>query len=83
MKDVVTPAPPEEVCKVVKKCLEGAALVNYTKISDYAEVEGTYLAILIGYRFICLIACNSNTEHTLTYCFYILNLLCFGHECRF
>ncbi|XP_075258532.1 calcium-dependent secretion activator 2-like isoform X2 [Convolutriloba macropyga] len=39
MKDVVTPAPPEEVCKVVKKCLEGAALVNYTKISDYAEVE--------------------------------------------
>ena len=40
MKDVVTPAPPEEVCKVVKKCLEGSALVNYTKISDYAEVEG-------------------------------------------
>ena len=40
MKDVVTPAPPEEVCKVVKKCLEGAALVNYTKLSDYAEVEG-------------------------------------------
>ncbi|XP_063713044.1 calcium-dependent secretion activator 1-like isoform X2 [Symsagittifera roscoffensis] len=39
MKDVVTPAPPEEVCKVVKKCLEGSALVNYTKISDYAEVE--------------------------------------------
>ena len=42
MKDVVTPAPPEEVCKVVKKCLEGAALVNYTKLSDFAEVEGNY-----------------------------------------
>ena len=49
MKDVVTPAPPEEVCKVVKKCLEGAALVNYTKISDYAQVEGEQGCSFISY----------------------------------
>ncbi|XP_036356657.1 calcium-dependent secretion activator 1 isoform X5 [Octopus sinensis] len=39
MKDIVTPVTPEEVRKVIKKCLENAALVNYTKISEYAKIE--------------------------------------------
>lgn len=40
MKDIVTPVPPEEVRYVIKKCLETAALVNYTRISEYARIEG-------------------------------------------
>ncbi|XP_053377981.1 calcium-dependent secretion activator 1-like isoform X2 [Mercenaria mercenaria] len=39
MKDIVTPVPPEEVRTVIKKCLENAALVNYTRISEYAKIE--------------------------------------------
>lgn len=42
MKDIVTPVPPEEVRQVIKKCLENAALVNYTRISEYAKIEGQY-----------------------------------------
>lgn len=42
MKDIVTPVPPEEVRQVIKKCLENAALVNYTRISEYAKIEGLY-----------------------------------------
>lgn len=40
MKDIVTPVPPEEVRAVIKKCLENAALVNYTRVSEYAKIEG-------------------------------------------
>lgn len=40
MKDVVTPVPPEEVRGMIKKCLESAALLNYTRLSAEAKVEG-------------------------------------------
>lgn len=40
MKDIVTPVPAEDVRVVIKKCLEEAALVNYTRVSEYAKVEG-------------------------------------------
>ncbi|XP_029833225.1 calcium-dependent secretion activator isoform X5 [Ixodes scapularis] len=40
MKDVMTPAPPEEVRAIIKKCLENAALVNYTRISEQARLQG-------------------------------------------
>ena len=43
MKDIVTPVPPEEVRHVIKKCLENAALVNYTRISEYAKIEGKFM----------------------------------------
>ena len=46
MKDIVTPVPPEEVRYVIKKCLENAALVNYTRISEFAKIEGKVLAFL-------------------------------------
>lgn len=41
MKDIVTPVPPEEVRGMIKKCLETAALVNYTRLSSEANIEGT------------------------------------------
>lgn len=40
MKDNMTPAPQEEVRSVIKKCLESAAYVNYSKISKSARIEG-------------------------------------------
>ncbi|XP_048344283.1 calcium-dependent secretion activator 1 isoform X18 [Sphaerodactylus townsendi] len=40
MKDIVTPVPQEEVKAVIRKCLEQAALINYTRLSEYAKIEG-------------------------------------------
>ncbi|CAD7094035.1 unnamed protein product [Hermetia illucens] len=39
MKDIVTPVPPEEVRAMIKKSLETAALVNYTRLSSEAKIE--------------------------------------------
>ncbi|XP_030568216.1 calcium-dependent secretion activator isoform X4 [Drosophila novamexicana] len=39
MKDIVTPVPPEEVRQMIKKSLETAALVNYTRLSAEARIE--------------------------------------------
>lgn len=47
MKDVVTPVAPEEVRVVIRKCLERAALVNYTQISAQTKIEGEFLLLNI------------------------------------
>ncbi|KAK8722384.1 hypothetical protein OTU49_012439 [Cherax quadricarinatus] len=39
MKDIVTPVPPEEVRGMIKKCLENAALLNYTRLSSETKIE--------------------------------------------
>ncbi|XP_072340587.1 calcium-dependent secretion activator 2 isoform X12 [Scyliorhinus torazame] len=39
MKDIATPVPSEDVKKVVRKCLEKAALINYSHLSEYAKIE--------------------------------------------
>ncbi|KAK6631099.1 hypothetical protein RUM43_014195 [Polyplax serrata] len=39
MKDIVTPILPEEVRGMIKKSLETAALVNYTRLSGEAKIE--------------------------------------------
>ncbi|XP_078678221.1 calcium-dependent secretion activator 1-like isoform X3 [Branchiostoma floridae x Branchiostoma belcheri] len=39
MKDIATPVPPDEVRAVIKSCMEKAALINYTRISEYARIE--------------------------------------------
>ncbi|XP_075456024.1 calcium-dependent secretion activator 2 isoform X5 [Ascaphus truei] len=39
MKDIATPIPAEEVKKVVRKCLEKSALINYTRLTEYASIE--------------------------------------------
>jgi hypothetical protein len=48
MKDIVTPVSPEEVKAVIRKCLEQAALVNYTRISQVAKVEGKFMFFYIS-----------------------------------
>lgn len=54
MKDVVSPVPPEEVRAVIRKCLEDAALVNYTRICNDAKIERRFLVLkfinLFGFR---------------------------------
>ena len=45
MKDNLTPAPQEEVHGLIKKCLENAAYVNYSKISDSAQIGGKYFLV--------------------------------------
>lgn len=51
MKDIVTPVPPEEVRGMIKKCLETAALVNYTKLSSEAKIEGKLITSMLLYKF--------------------------------
>jgi hypothetical protein len=46
MKDIVTPVPPEEVRGMIKKSLETAALVNYTRLSAEAKIEGNLLSFV-------------------------------------
>ncbi|MPC46863.1 Calcium-dependent secretion activator [Portunus trituberculatus] len=48
MKDIVTPVPPEEVRGMIKKCLENAALLNYTRLSAETRIEGLLLIITIA-----------------------------------
>ena len=48
MKDISTPVPPEEFRKEIRNCLHQAALVNYTRVSAYARIEGTHSSIRCG-----------------------------------
>ncbi|KAK3102520.1 hypothetical protein FSP39_011931 [Pinctada imbricata] len=72
MKDIVTPVPPEEVRNVIKKCLENAALVNYTRISEYAKIEESYedsvtpkkrLDDVLHLAELCIEVLQQNEEH--------------------
>ncbi|XP_056271706.1 calcium-dependent secretion activator 2 isoform X2 [Pseudoliparis swirei] len=38
MKDITTPAPPEEMRRLVQRCLENAAHVNYRQLTEYAHL---------------------------------------------
>ncbi|XP_063053069.1 calcium-dependent secretion activator 2 isoform X2 [Engraulis encrasicolus] len=41
MKDINTPFPPDDMRKLVQKCLEKAALINYSQLTDYAQIEAS------------------------------------------
>lgn len=43
MKDVVTPVAPEEVRAMIQTSLENAALLNYTQLSQKANIEGKHI----------------------------------------
>lgn len=47
MKDVATPVVPEDVRSMIQTSLENAALVNYTQLSQKANIEGKYLKSMI------------------------------------
>ena len=60
MKDLSTPAPPEEFRKEVRACLHQAALVNYTRVSAYAGIEGA--AAFIKALFVCVYLKNTHFQ---------------------
>ncbi|KAF7647336.1 hypothetical protein LDENG_00174130 [Lucifuga dentata] len=39
MKDITTPVPPDDMQKVVQKCLEKAAQINYSQLIQYAQIK--------------------------------------------
>uniref|UniRef100_A0A8C4EZR8 Calcium dependent secretion activator 2 n=1 Tax=Dicentrarchus labrax TaxID=13489 RepID=A0A8C4EZR8_DICLA len=43
MKDITTPVPPEDMKKLVQKCLEKAAQINYSQLIEYAQIKGEIL----------------------------------------
>lgn len=55
MKDVVSPVPPEEVRNVIRKCLQDAALVNYTRICNEAKLEREVLHQGYSNRQLCVL----------------------------
>ncbi|KAJ7426191.1 hypothetical protein WISP_18269 [Willisornis vidua] len=71
MKDIATPIPPEEVKKVVRKCLEKAALINYTRLTEYAKIEETMsqatparkLEEVLHLAELCIEVLQQNEEH--------------------
>ncbi|KAM6137518.1 calcium-dependent secretion activator 2 isoform 4-T4 [Pterocles gutturalis] len=71
MKDIATPIPAEEVKKVVRKCLENAALINYTRLTEYAKIEETMnqatparkLEEVLHLAELCIEVLQQNEEH--------------------
>ncbi|XP_074533223.1 calcium-dependent secretion activator 2 isoform X2 [Halichoeres trimaculatus] len=39
MKDITTPVPPDEMKKLVQKCLEKAAKINYSQLMEFAQIK--------------------------------------------
>ncbi|XP_069832710.1 calcium-dependent secretion activator 2 isoform X2 [Dendropsophus ebraccatus] len=71
MKDIATPIPAEEVKKVVRRCLEKAALINYTRLTEYAKIEETMnqddpskkLCDVLHLAELCIEVLQQNEEH--------------------
>lgn len=55
MKDITTPVPTEEMHKIVQKCLEKAALINYSQLTDYAQIEGSHRIPFRAQQFVCFL----------------------------
>nr|XP_033814082.1 calcium-dependent secretion activator 2 isoform X3 [Geotrypetes seraphini] len=71
MKDIATPIAAEEVKKVVRKCLEKAALINYTRLTEYAKIEeilsqatpAKKLEDILHLAELCMEVLQQNEEH--------------------
>ncbi|XP_059402768.1 calcium-dependent secretion activator 2-like isoform X2 [Carassius carassius] len=70
MKDITTPVPPEEMRKIVQKCLEKAALINYSQLTEYAQIEDSSQASpekrledMIRLGELCMEVLQLNDEH--------------------
>nr|DBA31246.1 TPA: hypothetical protein GDO54_007123 [Pyxicephalus adspersus] len=71
MKDIATPIPAEEVKKFIRRCLEKAALINYTRLTEYAKIEESInqddpskkLKDVIHLAELCIEVLQQNEEH--------------------
>uniref|UniRef100_A0A7N8YG19 Calcium dependent secretion activator 2 n=1 Tax=Mastacembelus armatus TaxID=205130 RepID=A0A7N8YG19_9TELE len=44
MKDITTPVPPDDMKKLVRRCLEKAARINYSQLIEYSQIKGEFVA---------------------------------------
>ncbi|VDD79190.1 unnamed protein product, partial [Mesocestoides corti] len=65
MKDTGVPASAEEFRGVIRNCLQQAALVNYSRVSEYASIETIEKSIsdLIHLAELCIEVLRQNEEH--------------------
>uniref|UniRef100_A0A8C6MCW0 Calcium dependent secretion activator 2 n=1 Tax=Nothobranchius furzeri TaxID=105023 RepID=A0A8C6MCW0_NOTFU len=67
MRDITTPVPSEDMKKLVQKCLEKAAQINYTQLMDYAQIKGDTaekrLEDMLRLGELCMEVLQQNDEH--------------------
>ncbi|XP_044211476.1 calcium-dependent secretion activator 2 isoform X3 [Thunnus albacares] len=70
MKDITTPVPPEEMKKLVQKCLEKAAQINYSQLMEYAQIKADAQAApekkledMMRLGELCIEVLQQNEEH--------------------
>uniref|UniRef100_A0A4W6DRV8 Calcium dependent secretion activator 2 n=2 Tax=Carangaria TaxID=1489904 RepID=A0A4W6DRV8_LATCA len=67
MKDITTPVPPEDMKKLVQKCLENAARINYGQLIEYAQIKGETpekrLEDMMRLGELCIEVLQQNEEH--------------------
>ncbi|TRY55440.1 hypothetical protein DNTS_003810, partial [Danionella cerebrum] len=71
MKDISTAVPAEEMRTIVQKCLQKAALINYSQLTDYAQIEAESnqaspekrLEDMIRLGELCIEVLQQNDEH--------------------
>nr|XP_046249020.1 calcium-dependent secretion activator 2 isoform X1 [Scatophagus argus] len=70
MKDITTPVPPEEMKKLVQKCLEKAARINYSQLMEYAQIKADAQAApekrledMMRLGELCIEVLQQNDEH--------------------
>nr|XP_039264030.1 calcium-dependent secretion activator 1-like isoform X1 [Styela clava] len=73
MKDIVTPVPQDEVRSIIISSLEKAALVNYSRVSEYGKIEENLdqnsvspsrkLEVVMHLAELCIDVVQQNEEH--------------------
>ncbi|XP_076588891.1 calcium-dependent secretion activator 2 isoform X6 [Chaetodon auriga] len=70
MKDITTPVPAEEMKKLVQKCLEKAAGINYSQLIEYAQIKADAQAApekrledMMRLGELCIEVLQQNDEH--------------------
>uniref|UniRef100_A0AAX7TJY9 Calcium dependent secretion activator 2 n=1 Tax=Astatotilapia calliptera TaxID=8154 RepID=A0AAX7TJY9_ASTCA len=70
MKDITTPVPPEDMKKLVQRCLEQAAQINYSQLIEYAKIKVEHqvppekrLEDMMRLGELCIEVLQQNEEH--------------------
>uniref|UniRef100_A0A8D3BFA8 Calcium dependent secretion activator 2 n=1 Tax=Scophthalmus maximus TaxID=52904 RepID=A0A8D3BFA8_SCOMX len=69
MKDIATPVPPEDMKKLMQRCLEKAARINYSQLMEYAQIKATLsspekrLEDMMRLGELCIEVLQQNDEH--------------------
>uniref|UniRef100_A0A7N8WIW6 Calcium dependent secretion activator 2 n=1 Tax=Mastacembelus armatus TaxID=205130 RepID=A0A7N8WIW6_9TELE len=70
MKDITTPVPPDDMKKLVRRCLEKAARINYSQLIEYSQIKGEFVAApekrledVMRLGELCIEVLQQNDEH--------------------